>query len=63
MSEALHIVRLGLLKDHLRSVLCEAASGEHPNDMPDGISATLDSDGSMDIEYTRGGIPVAGEGM
>lgn len=58
----LHAARLAMLEGALLALLREAAEDEDPNDMPDGISASFDGT-SVEIEYTRGGIPVAGEGL
>lgn len=58
----MHAARLAQAEGALLSLLRAAGDGEEPNDMPDGIVVTLDGDG-IDIEYTRGGIPVGGEGL
>jgi len=51
-----------LLRYAMLALLCEAASDHDVNDSPDGIFARLDRDG-LDIEYTRAGLPVGGEGL
>jgi len=58
----LHAARLALLHAALSSLLLAAADDEEPNDIPDGVAVTFDGT-SVDIEYTRGGIPVAGESL
>jgi hypothetical protein len=61
-ADPMHCARLAQLEGALCALLRDAASDHEPNDMPDGISVRLDNDG-IDIEYTRGGLPVAGEGL
>lgn len=58
----LHAARLALLEGALLALLRAAADDEEPNDVPDGISVSYDG-GHIEIEYTRGGLPVAGEGL
>lgn len=60
--DPMHAARLAQLEGALCALLREAASGHEPNTSPDGIAVTLDTDG-LDIEYTRGGLPVGGEGL
>lgn len=60
--QALHAARLAHLEGAMCALLREAAADYEPNHQPDGLTARLDSDG-IDIEYTRGGLPVAGEGI
>jgi hypothetical protein len=60
--EPMHAARLANLEGALCALLREAASDHEPNDTPDGITVRLDRDG-IDIEYTRGDLPVAGEGL
>ena len=60
--QALHAARLAHLEGALCALLREAAADHDPNHQPDGISARMDVDG-IEIEYTRGGLPVAGEGL
>lgn len=62
MQSPLHLARLANLEGALCALLREAAADHAPNYQPDGISARMDVDG-LEIEYTRGGLPVAGEGL
>lgn len=62
MHQALHAARLAQLEGALCALLREAAADQHPNQQPDGVSVRMDVDG-VEIEYTRGGLPVAGEGL
>jgi hypothetical protein len=61
-ADPLHAARLAQLEGALCALLREAREPTefHPNDVPDGITARLHGD-VLDIEYTRGGMPVAGE--
>jgi hypothetical protein len=61
-ADPMHLARLAQLEGALCALLREAAADHEPNEQPDGIAVTLDADG-VDIEYTRGGLPVAGEGL
>lgn len=64
---ALHAARLANLEGALLGLL----RGEGPpfdiDDMPDGIVVTVMSDPmtgpTIDIEYTRNGLPIAGESL
>lgn len=60
--EPMHAARLAQLEGALLALLREAGEGVEPNDMPDGICATLDAHG-LELEYRRGPIPVGGEGL
>ncbi len=60
--DPLHAARLALLEGALLALLREASGDHEPNDIPDGLTVRLDGDG-LDIEYTRGGLPVGGEGL
>lgn len=60
--EPMHAARLANLEGALCALLREAAQDLDPNHQPDGVTARLDADG-LDLEYTRGGMPVAGEGV
>lgn len=60
--DPMHAARLAQLEGALLGLLREAGQGEDPNDMPDGISVTLDASG-LDVEYRRGPVPVGGEGL
>lgn len=60
--EPLHAARLANAEGALCALLREAATGEHPNDQPDGLTVELDGDG-LTITYTRAGLPVGGEGL
>jgi len=60
--EPMHAARLALLEGALLSLLREASDSDEPNDLPDGVTVTLDGHG-LSIDYTRGGMPVAGEGL
>lgn len=62
----LHAVRLAYLEGALCALLREASMTDDPNDAPDGVvvRAFVDAGQScIEIEYTRGGIPVAGESL
>lgn len=58
----LHAAYLAQLAGALFGLLREANQDDEPNDMPDGISVSYDGS-SIEVEYTRGGIPVAGESL
>lgn len=60
--DPMHAARLANLEGAMCALLREAASDHDVNSVPDGIAVTLDADG-LDIEYTRGGLPVGGEGL
>lgn len=62
MHEALQAARLAQLEGALCALLRSAAHDFDVNDMPDGIVVHFNGD-SIDIEYTRGGLPVGGEGV
>ncbi len=61
-ADPMHLARLAALEGALLSLLREASTDHEPNDIPDGITVRMDRDG-IDIEYTRGGLPVGGEGL
>lgn len=61
-ADPMHLARLANLEGALCALLREAANDQEPNEQPDGIAVRLDQDG-LDIEYTRAGLPVAGEGL
>lgn len=59
----LHAARLAQLEGALLALLRAAGEDDtDPNDMPDGLTVRLEG-GCIDLEYTRGGIPVAGESL
>lgn len=58
----MHLARLALLEGALLALLREAGADHEPNEIPDGLTVRMDRDG-LDIEYTRGGLPVGGEGL
>lgn len=60
--QVLHVVRLAQMEAAAHALLREACADHGPNDTPDGVTIRLEADG-IDIEYTRGGTPVAGEGI
>lgn len=60
--DPMHAARLANVEGAMCALLREAAADHEPNDVPDGVSVTLDAHG-IDITYTRGGLPVAGEGL
>jgi len=60
--DPMHAARLANVEGALCALLREAASDHEANDAPDAVSVRLDQDG-IEIEYTRGGIPVGGEGL
>ena len=60
--DPMHAARLAQLEGALCALLREAATDFDVNDAPDGIAVTMQHD-SLDVEYTRGGIPVGGEGV
>ncbi|HWI05603.1 MAG TPA: hypothetical protein VNT52_17485 [Acidimicrobiales bacterium] len=60
--DPMHAARLAQLEGAVCSLLREAANDHDANDAPDGLIVRLDQDG-IDIEYTRGGMPVGGEGI
>jgi hypothetical protein len=62
MQKAMHAARLAMLEGALCALFREAMEVEDPNEAPDGIVVHMDANG-LDIEYTRGGIPVAAEGL
>jgi hypothetical protein len=58
----MHAARLAAAHDALLALLCEQQGDGAPSD---GITVVLgrDDDGtSLDVTYTRGGMPVSGEG-
>lgn len=59
---ALHLARLAQLEGAVSALLREAVAGHHPNDLPDGMVVRVDAVG-IDIEYTRGSVPIAGESL
>lgn len=62
---SLHAARLANLEGALCALLREAGI-EDPNDAPDGLTvrAYVDEGQSViELEWTRGGIPVAGESL
>lgn len=61
-ADPMHAARLAQLEGALCALLREAAGDHEPNDTPDGVIARLNREG-LDLEYTRGGIVVAGEGV
>ncbi len=61
-ADPMHLARLAQLEGALCALLRDAANDHDVNDCPDGVTATLNADG-LDIEYTRGGLTVAGEGV
>ncbi len=60
--DALHAARLAAVESALTALLREAAAEHDANSKPDALCVRLDADG-IDIEYLRGGFPVAGEGF
>ena len=60
MQEALHAARLAQLEGALCALLREGAIDDDPNTVPDGLTVRFDGQ-SIELEYTRGGIAVAGE--
>lgn len=60
--DPMHAARLAQMEGAVCALLREASADHDVNDIPDGIVIRLDRDG-LDIEYTRGGIPVGGEGL
>ena len=66
MQTAMHAARLANIENAICALLREAATTEDPNDAPDGITVRAyadDGQSIIEIEYTRGGIPVAGESL
>lgn len=65
MPEALHAARLALLEGSLLGLLRGVPDSFDPADLPDGIVVTVTNDPEhgpqIDLEYTRGGFPIAGE--
>jgi hypothetical protein len=61
-ADPMHMARLANLEGALCALLRSAAQDHEANEAPDGLSVTIDADG-IEIEYTRGGISVAGEGL
>jgi hypothetical protein len=64
--QALHMARLANLEGAICALLREATQAEDPNDTPDGLNVRVYVDAGqsvIDLEYTRGGIPVAGESL
>lgn len=63
MEQAMHAARIVAAHSALLALLTEQA----PECEPDGITVTLTTDDvmgmSMDVTYTRKGMPVAGEGV
>lgn len=60
--EPMHAARLAQLEGAMLALLREASAEHEANDTPDGLTVRLDADG-LDLEYTRGGMAVAGEGL
>lgn len=60
--DVMHAARLAQLEGAACALLREFSGGVDPDELPDGIVVRLGPD-SLDIEYTRGGRPVAGEGL
>jgi hypothetical protein len=60
--DPMHAARVALLEGAACALLREAARDYEPNDEPDGIVVRLTAEG-LDVEYTRGGMPVGGEGF
>lgn len=60
--DPMHAARLAQLEGALLALLRESVANLDPNDAPDGVTARLDGDG-LDLEYSRAGRPVAGEGL
>lgn len=60
--DPMHVARLAQLEGALSALLREVACDYEPNDQPDAIAVRMDAEG-LDIEYIRGGIAVAGEGI
>jgi hypothetical protein len=60
--DPMHAARLAQLEGALCALLRAAGADHEPNDVPDAIAVRLDSEG-VDIEYQRGGLPVAGEAI
>lgn len=65
MVEPIHAAYLASLQGALVCLLNELNS-DHQSLVADGLTVHLELDGgvySVDIEYTKQGIPVAGEGL
>ncbi len=65
-NEPMHAARLANLEGAVCALLREAMNTEDPNDAPDGITVRAyadDGQSVIEVEYTRGGIPVAGESL
>lgn len=62
MQDAMHLALLANLKGAMCALLRDAAIDGEPNDAPDGLTVVLGEDG-LDLTYTRGHVPVAGEGV
>ena len=64
MQQAMHAARVVATHDALLGLLVEQLSQDLP--LLDGVSVHLCYEGgetSLDITYTRGGMPVSGEGL
>ncbi len=64
MQTALHAARLAQLEGALLGLL--RGDVDDPNDAPDGLTVRIFGDSGIqviELEYTRGGIPVAGESL
>jgi len=61
-ADPMHIARLANVEGAVCALLRAAAADHEANDVPDGVVIRMTPDG-LDIEYTRGGFVVAGEGL
>ncbi len=64
MEQAMHAARLATLHDALFGLLVEQLASDLP--MVDGVAVQFRHEAgetSLDIQYMRGGMPVAGEGV
>ena len=63
MEQAMHAARLVAVHSSLLALLTE----QMPEFEPDGITVTMTTDAeigtSLDVVYTRKGLPVSGEGL
>lgn len=67
MPQAIHAARLALLEGALLGLLRGVPDAFDLEDLPDGIVVTVTNDPAhgphIDVEYTRGGFPIAGESL
>lgn len=61
--DPMQAARLAQLEGAMCALLRECASQLDPNDQPDGLTVRLHPETGLDLEYTRGGIVVVGEGV